>query len=83
MACWKLLTFTGLFLNLVGVILLFRYVLPRRDRTGGIRFTWTNTSNPNQELISLERRWDFWSAIGLWCVIVGIVLQGVGVWLSP
>jgi len=82
MACWKLLTFAGLFLNLAGVILLFLYVLPRRERTVGIRGSWAR-SEVNQTELRLERRWDFWSAIGLWCVIVGIVLQGVGVCLSP
>jgi hypothetical protein len=61
----------------------FLYVLPRRERTEGIRVTWTNPDKPNQELIRLERRWDIFSAIGLWFVIFGIVLQGLGVWLSP
>ena len=83
MAGWKIVTLVGLFLNLVGVILLFLYVLPRRERTEGIRVTWTNPNKPNQELIRLERRWDTFSWIGLGCVVVGIVLQGLGVWLSP
>ena len=61
MACWKILTFVGLFLNLVGVVLLFLYVLPRRERTEGIRITWINPDKPNQELIRLERRWDTFS----------------------
>src|SRR5271166_2465521 len=76
MAGWKIVMLVGLFLNLVGVILLFLYVLPRRERTGGIGFRWTNTEKPNQVLISLERRWDIFSWIGLGCVVVGIVLQG-------
>jgi hypothetical protein len=83
MAGWKIVTLVGLFLNLVGVILLFLYVLPRRERTEGIRVTWINPDKPNQELIRLERRWDTFSWIGLGCVVVGIVLQGLGVWLSP
>jgi hypothetical protein len=65
-ACWKILTLVGLFLNLVGVILLFLYALPRRERTEGIRVTWANPDKPNLELIRLERRWDIFSAIGLW-----------------
>jgi hypothetical protein len=32
MAFWKFLTFAGLFFNLVGVVLLFRYALPKRQR---------------------------------------------------
>jgi hypothetical protein len=83
LAGWKIVTLGGLFLNLVGVILLFLYVLPRRERTGGIGFAWTNTENPNQKVIRLERRWDIFSWIGLGCVVVGIILQGVGAWLSP
>ena len=82
MAYWKILTLIGLVLNTVGVALLFFYVLPRRVRTDGIRGLLQG-SNPNQELIELERRWDFLSAIGLACVIIGIILQGLGTWLSP
>jgi hypothetical protein len=67
MAFWKLLTFAGLLLNLIE----------------GIRVTWTNPDKPNQELIRLERRWDFRSQIGLWCVIIGIAFQAFGVWISP
>ena len=74
--------FAGLALNLVGVILLFRYALPKRQRTYGILFTFTNTDNPNQDLIKLERKWDLRSEIGLWCVIIGNALQGVGVWIA-
>ena len=83
LAGWKIVTLVGLFLNLVSVILLFFYVLPRRERSAGIRFNWTNTENPNQEVIRLERRWDILSWIGLGCVVIGIVLQGLGTLLSP
>jgi hypothetical protein len=79
---WKPLTLAGLFFNLVGVILLFFYVLPKRSRTGGTLVSFQG-SVPNQELIRLERRLDFLSTIGLWCVIIGIVMQGFGVWSSP
>jgi hypothetical protein len=82
MASWKLFTFAGLLLNLDGVILLFLYVLPRRERTGGITGSWAR-SEVNQVELRLERRWDFLSAIGLSCVIIGIALQGFGIWLSP
>ena len=55
MACWKILTLVGLFFNLVGVIPLFLYVLSCRERTEGMRVTWTNPDKPNLELIRLER----------------------------
>jgi hypothetical protein len=82
MAPWKILTVLGLVLNGVGVVLLFLYTLPRRQRTKGILFNWTTTV-PDQGLVKLERNWDVLSTIGLWCVIIGIVLQGLGVWMSP
>jgi hypothetical protein len=76
------LTLVGLLLNVAGVILLFFYVMPRRERTGGIRGSWAR-SEVNQTELRLERHWDRRSAIGLWCVIIGVVLQGVGIWLAP
>jgi hypothetical protein len=56
MTFWKLVTLCGLLLNLVGVILLCRYALPKRQRTDGLLFNWTNPDKPNQELITLESR---------------------------
>lgn len=76
------MTLFGLVLNPVGVIVLFLYVLPRRDRTGGITGQWERSEVDEAEL-KLERRWDLLSAIGLWSVIIGIALQGVGVWFAP
>ena len=70
-----------LVLNLVGVVLLFLYALPKRRGTNGVGINLAG-DKPNQELIALERRWDFWSGFGLWCAIAGIALQGYGVWLS-
>ena len=58
----------------------FFYVLPRRIRTGGTLGLW-QSSNPDQNLIRLERRWDALSTIGLACVIIGILLQAAGVWI--
>jgi len=81
MALWKLLTLLGLALNLLGVILLFFYVLPRRQRTGGTLGMWEGITD--QSVVDLERRWDLFSAIGLWCVIIGIALQAVAVWIAP
>ena len=82
MATWKIVSLVGLGLNLVGVIMLFKYALPKRQRTEGILFSWT-VYKPNKELIALERRWDVRSGVGLWCAIVGIALQGFGIWLLP
>ena len=81
MPWWKLLTFLGLFLNLVGVWLFFFYVLPGRIRTGGTLGFW-QSSDPDQNLIRLERLLDTLSTIGLACVIIGILLQAASVWIS-
>ena len=59
----------------------FFYVLPRRIRTGGTLGFW-QSSNPDQNLIRLERLWDTLSTIGLACVIIGILLQAASVWIS-
>ena len=84
MAVWKILTFVGLALNVIGVILLFFYVLPRRQRTTVPEGSLVNFfGRRNEELIKLERHWDRLSTIGLWSVIIGIALQAVGVWLAP
>jgi hypothetical protein len=50
-------------------------------RTGGTLVSWRG-SIPDQKLIELERRWDTLGVIGLACVIIGILLQGAGVWDS-
>jgi hypothetical protein len=67
-------------LNLPGVMLLFVYVIPQRIRTDGVILSWKG-NKPDQKLIKLERNWDFWSGVDLWCVIIGIALQGFGVWI--
>ena len=54
----------------------------RRHRTGGITGQWERSEVDEAEL-KLERRWDLLSDIGLWSVIIGIALQGVGVWFAP
>jgi hypothetical protein len=64
-----------------GSVALFFYVLPRRIRTGGTLGFW-QSSNPDQNLIRLERLWDTLSTIGLACVIIGILLQAASVWIS-
>jgi hypothetical protein len=64
-----------------GSVALFFYVLPRPIRTGGTLGFW-QSSDPDQNLIRLERLWDTLSTIGLACVIIGILLQAASVWIS-
>jgi hypothetical protein len=70
----------GLVLSLVGVVLLFRYGMPYRVRTGGqpIRVVISHDQQP----AALEKRYDKLGKLGLLLVIVGTVFQIVGSYLS-
>jgi hypothetical protein len=81
MPWWKLLTFLGLFLNLVGVWLFFSTSYLEGIRTCGTLGFW-QSSNRDQNLTRLERLLDTLSTIGLACVIIGILLQSATVWIS-
>jgi hypothetical protein len=84
MAGWKIVTLVGLFLNLVGVILLFFYVLPRRERTRGhsphLDEYWKSESGINQTRKTLGY---FQLGSGSGASLSALCSQGVGVWLSP
>jgi hypothetical protein len=75
----NLLNLIGLVLNLFGVWLLFFYVMPRRDRTGG--YAGYETSQYDPKLVRIERRWDLLSAIGLAAVTIGTLLQILAIFL--
>jgi hypothetical protein len=75
----NVLNLAGLALNLLGVWLLFLYVLPRRNRTGGYRYY--GEEQPNPDLVRLERRWDWLSRIGLAAVTLGTLLQIIAIFL--
>lgn len=67
------LTFWGLLLGLVGVLLLFRYGMPFHVPTNGanfIRDSYTNTAD-----ITLEHRYAVYGNIGLSCLVIGTILQ--------
>jgi hypothetical protein len=73
-ASWaRWLTFWGLLLGLVGVLILFRYGMPYHVPTHGanyIRDSYTNTAD-----ISLEHRYAVYGYVGLGCLVVGTILQ--------
>jgi hypothetical protein len=75
----NVLNLVGLVLNLGGVWVLFWYVLPRRNRTGG-REPYVEGKS-NLKLVQLERRWDRLSWIGLAAVTVGTLLQVFAIFL--
>jgi len=78
---WKASALTGLVLSVIGVILLFFFVMPRRQRTGGTQRSVPTRPHFNEAL--KEWRWDWYSAIGLLCVISGTIAQAVSVLIAP
>lgn len=60
----------GIVISLAGVLLLFRYGMPYRTRTGGDSILTINQSDIKQ-----ERRYDVLGWIGLILVIVGAACQ--------
>jgi hypothetical protein len=67
------LTFWGLLLGLIGVILLFRYGMPFHVPTNGANYI--SDSYTNYADIALEHRYLVYGYVGLGCLIVGTVLQ--------
>jgi drug/metabolite transporter (DMT)-like permease len=69
----------GLVLGLIGVLLLFRYGMPYRVRTGGppIRAI---SSDPRAA--TLERRYKMLGWLGLFLIVVGTMCQIVGTVLN-
>ena len=66
----------GLVLSLIGVLLLFRYGMPYRVRTGGSSIYVASSSDPREA--TLERRYEMLGWLGLFLVVLGTVCQIVG-----
>ena len=68
------LNVAGLVMNLVGVILLFRYGMPFRVRTGGnqVRFLSNVT---DAQAVRAERPYDILGWIGLGLIVVATACQ--------
>jgi hypothetical protein len=69
-------TIVGLVLSLIGVLLLFRYGMPYRVRTGGAQFLQLQEHDAEAE--TLERRYNKLGLLGLALTILGTICQGVG-----
>jgi hypothetical protein len=67
------LTFWGLLLGLVGVLILFRYGMPFHVPTHGLRYI--HDSYTNSLGIALERRYTQLGYVGLGLLAAGTVLQ--------
>jgi hypothetical protein len=66
----------GLVLSLIGVLLLFRYGMPYRVRTGGSSMYESSSSDPREAM--LERRYAMVGFLGLFLVVLGTICQIVG-----
>ena len=67
---WNIL---GIVISLAGVLLLFRYGMPYRTRTGGASALLLTRTD--EDAIRLERRYDILGWIGLVLVFVGAACQ--------
>ena len=68
----------GLFLTIVGVLLLFRYGIALQVDTGGYEFIYGD-KKPEQD--NIERRSKRWSALAIVCIVVGTICQIVANWV--
>jgi hypothetical protein len=67
-----------MFLNLIGVVILFRYGMPFHVPTGGAVSLVTETRD--QADIALEQRYTLYGYFGLVCLIVGTGFQMIAAW---
>jgi hypothetical protein len=68
------LNVAGLAMNLVGVILLFRYGMPYRVRTGGDQATW-RIDRVDEKIVREEHRYAMLGNLGLGLIVLGTFAQ--------
>jgi hypothetical protein len=71
----------GLAASLIGVLLLFRYGMPYRTRTGGETY-YVASGPPNKKEQRAETIYTILGWLGLVIVILGTLCQMIGAWLS-
>lgn len=76
----KTLAIAGLLVNLVGVLMLFRYGMPYRIDSGGA--TYIITGQIDTKEVELDRRYRQMGWVGLTLVVIGVVLQIFGALIS-
>jgi hypothetical protein len=67
-------------MNLAGVILLFRYGMPYRVRTGGA--TYYVAEDMDKREIATEWWFDLWGKLGLFLIVAGTAAQIVSALLA-
>ena len=76
--CTRALNLIGLSLNLIGVLILFRYGMPFHVPSGGaVHLILEKT---DQAEIDLERRYKVYGYIGLFLLVAGTFFQMLAVW---
>jgi hypothetical protein len=70
----------GLVLNLVGVILLFRYGMPYKVRTGGQIGLALEQEDESEKALEIE--FDNLGLLGLVAIVIGTVFQVIGAILA-
>ncbi len=75
----KALSSFGLFLDVIGVVLLFKFGLPEEVRRHGRSFLAIEGENEDEKRKAEE--YDFWARFGLVLLIVGFLLQLISNWI--
>jgi hypothetical protein len=68
----------GLVLDIIGVVMLFRYGLPAEISRSGAQAITTEQADPAEQ--ALARRYDCLARLALLCLIAGFFLQLIGAW---
>jgi hypothetical protein len=71
----------GLVLNLIGVIILFRYGMPYRVRTGGAQYLLLERKDEGAKVLEVE--YDNFGLLGLGAVLIGTAFQIIGSVVPP
>jgi hypothetical protein len=64
----------GLLMSLTGVVLLFRYGMPYRVRTGGNQARWLSGS-VDQKTVRAEQLYEWLGMLGLALIVLGTAAQ--------
>ncbi len=75
----RVFTTSGLILDIVGVMVLFRFGLPPRLAMSGV----LTLDRDNDAYQKKEKRYRISSYAALFCLVTGFLLQIIGVWVYP
>ncbi len=64
----------GLFLDVIGAALIFKFGLPADIRRSGASYLLLESS-PDEKEKQLAKKYDLWGRIGIGLLIIGFILQ--------